>query len=155
MKNTSSSSSASSSSTFSDLSLSCSLASPSVTLFPPSALGAVRDEHKTGESVSCGEPQTKITGTFFIKTHVHPPTHKVTHVCADTHTHRDRGPFYLRIPGERCSCSWVYFGHPSKDCVCWYPALEMDLHRQWKRALYGYSWAKKFKLFFNCLDLKL
>lgn len=63
------------SSTFTDLSLSCSLASPSVTLFPPSALGAVRDEHKTGESVSCGEPQTKITGTFFYKD-----------TCASTHT---------------------------------------------------------------------
>lgn len=69
---------------------------------------------------------------FFIKTHVHPPTHKVTHACTvtHTHTHTDRGLLYLGIPGERCSCSWIYY---SIDCVCWYPALEMDPHRQWNR----------------------
>lgn len=49
----------------------------------------MRDEYKTGESVSCGEPQTKITGTFsflffYIKTHVHPPTRRGAHVCSGT-----------------------------------------------------------------------
>lgn len=74
------------------VSASYSPSSPSVKLFPPSFFGAVWDEYKTGESVSCGEPQTKITGTFFIKTHVHPPTHNVTHACTVTHTlsHRQR-----------------------------------------------------------------
>lgn len=108
-------------------------ASPSVTLFSPFSWGRVRWAQDRGECELWWATDQN-NWYFFIRTHVHPPTHKVTHACTVTHTHThirtDRRPFYL-IPGERCS--WIYFGCARRDVVCWYPVLEMDLHGEWSR----------------------
>lgn len=86
---------------------------------------------------------------FFIKTHVHPPTHKVTHACTVTLTQTEV-PFYLRIPGERCS--WMYFGGEIEcvDIQCWkWTSMESEVGHE---MLFMSS---DILSFINCLDLKL
>lgn len=92
---------------------------------------------------------------FFIKTHVHPPTHRVTHVCTvtHTHTHRQRSLLFEDPWRERCSYSLTYFDRPSIDRVC--PALDPD--RQWNRPCVDAAHELRhsnFFFFFSCLDLK-
>lgn len=90
---------------------------------PHLLLGPLWNEYTTGEC-ELWWATDRNNWYFFIRTHVHPPTHKVTHAFTVTLLRVRFTWGTLEEGGAGCTVFW------RRDCVCWHPVKETDFHRQ-------------------------